>query len=145
MSQAYEAVRGGLWQRLDDEHVHRNRALNEVFGDTFRIGWNHAEREALKELLAFCRATWPDRQPEECVAALIRTSFTYQGKVFQILKHWVLHNREKPTLRTYLTLGGSAENPERRTDVLNELAANPRMGVFLRPAEEPVPPASPAV
>jgi len=130
LSQAFEIVRYVLWSRLEDD-VHQRRRVEEVFGATFRISWSSTERTYLREILAFCRMHWPERRPERAVAALIRASFTLEGKPFQILKHWVLHNHGRPTLRTYLTMGGGRENPEARLDVLEELSTVPRISLFL--------------
>lgn len=128
LHQAYEIVRGRLWVEIESEFA-KGRDIEEVFGKTFTLAQTSKEQGYLQEILSFCKQRWPDIDPAVGVAALIRVSFVTKG--FQILKFWVSHNRRQPTLRCYLTMSGGGNDAAKRCDILEELAASPRIDLFL--------------
>lgn len=130
LRQAYQIVRGQLWDRLKED-IANGRQLEHLFGPFFELKWSKKEQAYLNEMLTFCAEQWPDQDSAQVVGALVRGSFALTGKPFQILKYWINSNACKPTLRPYLTLAGGGKDRLVRLDFLKELAANPRVQQFV--------------
>ena len=122
MAQNLALVSGRYWRTLNPA-ITKGRSFSTVFGKQQRLAWTSAEYGYLKRIAEFCAQQWAEQDPRTATAALIRSAFRRQGKAHQFLKYWVEHNSSKVSLRPFLALGGGAQDPAKRLDVLLELAA----------------------
>lgn len=121
MTQNLALASSRYWGSLKGD-VAKNRSFADVFGSQPRIAWTSAEYGFLREIAAFCATQWSAADARTMTAALIRQAFRRTGKAHQFLKYWAVHARGKITLRPFLSLGGGAQDPAKRLDVLRELA-----------------------